>query len=123
DNAGLTANSGSLTIIVNNNQAPEVVIISPDDNSNYSAPASITIEAMASDPDGSVSKVEFFNGTTKLGEDLSYPYTFSWSPVPAGTYDITVRATDDLGATGNATITLGVNVISGLYHSGLFADK
>lgn len=123
DNAGLTATSGPITITVNNNQAPVVVIISPDDNSNYSAPASITIEAMASDPDGSVSKVEFYNGTAKLGEDLSNPYSFTWSSVPAGSYGITVRATDNLGATGSATITLDVNVISGLHDAGLLADK
>lgn len=33
----------------------------------------ITITAAASDPDGSVAKVEFLAGTQKLGEDLAAP--------------------------------------------------
>ena len=40
----------------------------------------------ASDSDGTVAKVEFFNGTTKLGQDTTAPYGFTWSgvahPVP-----------------------------------------
>ena len=47
-------------------------------------PANITINANASDSDGTVSKVEFFNGATKLGESLDAPYSFAWNNVAAG---------------------------------------
>jgi hypothetical protein len=50
-----------------------------------------------------VTKVEFFSGATKLGEDASAPYGFTWSGVPAGRYTLTARATDDLGRTTTST--------------------
>src|SRR5690606_18194368 len=78
-------------------------------NQVFNAPASIAIAATATDADGNVTKVEFFNGTSKLGEDNSSPYTFTWSNVPAGTYNIQVRATDNDGATTNATRQVTVN--------------
>ena len=65
--------------------------------------------ASASDPQG-VAIVEFFNGTTKLGQDTSAPYTYDWTGVPAGSYSITARATDTLGAqTTSAARTVTVN--------------
>jgi chitinase len=62
-----------------------------------------------------VAKVEFFNGATKLGEDTTAPYDFTWSAVPAGNYTVTAHATDNLGVSTTsspATITVssGTNV-------------
>jgi aryl-phospho-beta-D-glucosidase BglC (GH1 family) len=91
------------------NQAPSVSITSPANNASFTAPANITISANASDADGSVSKVEFFSGTTKLGEDLTSPYSFTWSGVAAGTYSLTAKATDNAGAvTTSATVSITV---------------
>ena len=60
-----------------------------------------------------MAKVEFFNGATKLGEDLSSPYTFTWSSVAAGTYTLTARATDNLGGMGtSAGSTITVNAVN-----------
>ncbi|MBO9702850.1 MAG: T9SS type A sorting domain-containing protein [Sporocytophaga sp.] len=36
-----------------------------------------------------ISKVEFFNGTSKIGEDVSAPYSINWTNVPEGSYLIT----------------------------------
>jgi GH18 family chitinase len=82
------------------NPPPSVSITSPVAGATFTAPASVTINASASD-NGSVTKVEFFNGSTKLGEDTSSPYSYTWSNVAAGTYSLTARATDN----GNATTT------------------
>ncbi len=91
------------------NIPPTVGITSPTNNEVFNTiPATINISAEADDRDGSVSKVEFFNGTAKLGEDLSYPYTFSWTNVAAGNYAITAKATDNNGAT---TTSATVNII------------
>ncbi|MBO9636524.1 MAG: discoidin domain-containing protein, partial [Chitinophagaceae bacterium] len=54
--------------------------------------------------------VEFFNGTTKLGEDNTAPYSFTWSNVPAGNYSLTAKATDDSSAT---TTSAAVNITVG----------
>ncbi|MDB5267558.1 MAG: hypothetical protein JWP58_598, partial [Hymenobacter sp.] len=42
--------------------------------------------------------VEFFNGATKLGEDLTAPYALSYTPAAAGTLSLTARATNNAGA-------------------------
>ncbi|OGX90300.1 Ig-like domain-containing protein [Hymenobacter coccineus] len=59
---------------------------------------SLALSATAADADGTVAKVDFFNGTTKLGEDAGAPYQLSWTPTAAGTYTLTAVATDNAGA-------------------------
>jgi hypothetical protein len=81
------------------NSLPQVTLTQPSNGATFAAPATVGLAATASDADGSVTKVEFFNGAAKLGEDTSAPYTFTWSGVAAGTYTLTARATDDLGGT------------------------
>ncbi len=77
------------------NQPPIINISSPTKSTSYIAPATITIEANASDPDGTINKVEFYQGTIKIGEVNSTPYSFTWKEVSEGTYSITAAATDD----------------------------
>ncbi|HSD79942.1 MAG TPA: Ig-like domain-containing protein, partial [Solirubrobacteraceae bacterium] len=92
------------------NSLPTVTLTQPANGATFTAPATVNLAATASDSDGSVTKVEFFNGQTKLGEDTSAPYTFTWSGVGIGTYTLTARATDDLGGvttSGGSTITVG----------------
>ena len=81
------------------NRSPTVNITAPSENASFDAPAMITISANAHDPDGSVSRVDFFEGTTLLGSDNSAPFSFAWSNISAGTYTLTARATDNNGAT------------------------
>lgn len=88
----------SSAITVKVNKAPTVSITSPGNNAGVDTPATIVIMANANDADGSISKVEFFNGTSKLGEDATSPYAYSWGNVAAGTYSLTAVATDNLGA-------------------------
>lgn len=59
----------------------------------------VSLNATAADTDGSVAKVEFYVGTTKLGETSTAPYRLSWTPTAAGTYALTAVATDNQGAT------------------------
>lgn len=92
------------------NQSPVVSITSPANGATFTNPANITINANASDSDGSVTKVEFFNGSVKLGEDTSAPYTYSWTNVSTGTYNLTAKATDNAGATTtSAAVSITVN--------------
>ena len=68
------------------------------------------LRADAGDPDGTVVRVEFFlNGSTRLGEDTTAPYTLPWNTGAAGTYRFEARATDNAGATTtSAQITVTV---------------
>jgi hypothetical protein len=81
------------------NQSPSVTLTSPSNGAVFISPAKISLAATASDPDGSVVKVEFFNGASKLSEDTSAPFTGQWNVGSAGTYTLTARATDNAGAT------------------------
>lgn len=85
------------------NQAPSVSLTSPANNASFDAPASITISATANDTDGTVSKVEFYEGNNLIGTDLTSPYSFAWNNVPAGTYSITAKAYDNDAATTSST--------------------
>lgn len=89
---------------------PTCSMIWPLDNIRIPENADLTITAAADDTDGTVVKVEFFEGTSKLGEDTVDPYEFTWIDIPEGTYSLTVRATDsnDLIATSAA-----VNLVVG----------
>lgn len=89
---------------------PEVEITAPANNTIAAEGATVEISASASDSDGSVAKVEFYAGDSKLGEDDTAPYSFSWSSVPEGTHFLTARAVDDSGtSTQSSNAVLHVN--------------
>ena len=53
------------------------------------APTNLTLTASAQSTTGALSKVEFHQGATKLGEDAAAPYALTWSNVAAGLYTLT----------------------------------
>jgi len=104
---------GSLVITISNQNAPanippQVSISSPTKSTAFVAPATVTIEANAADPDGTIVRVEFFNGNIKLGEKTTSPYDFTWKDVPEGSYSITAIATDNWNA---RTVSGAVTVV------------
>ncbi len=90
------------------NSPPTINISSPVKSTAFIAPATITIDASASDSDGSVVKVEFYQGTARLGERSTAPWSFTWKNVSEGTYTITAVATDN---SGSKTISSAVNIV------------
>lgn len=107
DNRGAVVTSTAVSIIVNT--APTVTLTAPSSGAIYAAPATIPLQATASDSDGTVAKVEFYNGATKLSTDTSSPYSFNWMNVATGTYTLTAKATDNRGLTAtSAGVTVGV---------------
>jgi len=89
------------------NFAPVVAITSPIDASTVPA-GNLTIDATATDEDGTVVKVEFYNGGALLGEDTTAPYSFTWNSVADGCYNISAKAIDDLGGTATAAVDITV---------------
>ncbi|WP_181308547.1 endo-1,4-beta-xylanase [Rufibacter sp. XAAS-G3-1] len=101
-----------------NNTPPSCVITAPHNNAYFQEGKAMAILVYASDVGGSfangtVSKVEFFNGPTKLGEATTAThntYSFVWSPLRAGTYTITAKATDNLNTVSTSAgviVTVG----------------
>ena len=111
DDKGASTSSATATVTVgSSNKAPTVTLTSPANGGSYTAPASISLAASASDTDGTVSRVEFYAGTTLLNTDTSAPYSYTWGSVPAGTYALKAVAYDNAGASATsavATITVG----------------
>jgi RHS repeat-associated protein len=107
DNLGASTYSAPVTITVD--APPTVTLTSPSAGAVSIAPATISLAAIASDPDNNLAKVEFFQGTTLIATVLTPPYTATWSNVPQGSYQITAVATDAAGAqTTSAPITIAV---------------
>jgi RHS repeat-associated protein len=104
-----SANGGSASATVNVNAPPTVSITSPANGAVFAAPASITITASAADSDGTIARVDFFEGATLLGTASAAPYSVSLGNVASGSHTYTARATDNLGGT---TTSSAVSVIS-----------
>jgi len=80
------------------NNPPSVTITNPINGATFVAPAMVTIQASANDTDGSITNVQFFDGTTSLGNVASSPYNLSVS-LAVGSHTVTAVASDNLGAT------------------------
>ncbi len=104
------------------NNPPGIALTSPLPNQSFTAPASIVLTANAGDADGNLARVEFYNGTSLLGSISAAPYSHTWRDVPPGSYTLTARAIDSLGAQ-SVSVPLGITVSNpptGVYY--LHAD-
>lgn len=85
---------------LNTSEVPPVInLITPADNATYLSGGNVYLNAAAADANGTIVKVEFFNGTTLLHTATDTPYTFKWEHVQRGNYTIIARATDNSGLT------------------------
>ncbi|MBW8002758.1 MAG: family 16 glycosylhydrolase [Planctomycetes bacterium] len=91
------------------NIAPTVSITSPANGADLPT-GNITINATASDSDGSVATVEFYESANYLGEDTSSPYSFTWTSVTDGCYTLTAKAIDNLGGSSTDIINITVGI-------------
>jgi hypothetical protein len=113
DNQGAQGVStiSTFTII---NKVPVVTITSPVANTLFTKGSTINITAQATDPDGQVANIKFYNGDQLLGQDNSAPYTFAISNVQEGNYFLTAVALDNEGGTGiSAVVKVSVPGLAG----------
>jgi len=105
DNTGATTISTpvSITVALAPNTAPQVVLTSPAAHAALIPNTAVTLKATATDVDGTISKVEFYDGAAKLGEAAPVPGDFSAFTLPftftaVGAHTLFARATDNIGA-------------------------
>ncbi len=92
------------------NSPPTAVVTAP---ATATTGVAVTLTAIASDSDGSVTLVEFFDNGALVGSDTSAPYSVQWTPASSGLHSLTARATDNLGATVlSAAVTTQVSAPS-----------
>lgn len=99
DNSGLVTTSAGVKVAVVPHKAPTVSITIPANHQTFAGPTTIHMGAAANDPEGTIAKVEFYNGDTLLTTERVYPYGYNWKNVPVGKYKITARATNNFGLT------------------------
>jgi plastocyanin len=87
-----------LVRVVSQNFAPMVALTNPANNITFGQPATLLLQAAASDSDGSVTQVQFFANATLLGSDATPPFQLTVSNLLAGAYALTAQARDSLGA-------------------------
>lgn len=98
--------SGSSNITVSECSAPTgptVSITVPADNTTFALGTSVLLTALPTLTSGTVTKVEFFNGTTLLGTATASPYSYTWTKPAVGTYSITAKVTDNSAKTATST--------------------
>jgi hypothetical protein len=118
DNHGAVTTSAVITVI--SNVPPTASIMSPANNSTFTAGSNLQINTTAADANGTISRVDIYQGATFLGQASSgISYLFLWNNVPAGTYALTARATDNHGA---ITTSTAINISSTVgFNGGRFA--
>lgn len=103
--------------------APKVTVTSPKPYASYTvfAPATavvfpdIVLSADAEDSNGSIAKVDFFDGETMVASCTSAPYECVLASPQAGKHTIRVVATDNDGETGESSVSLNLNAPDGVY--------
>jgi len=90
------------------NSLPAVSFTSPTNGASFITGSSISLEANATDADGTITQVEFKVDGVSVGVDATAPYTASYTGV-IGTRTLTATATDDQGGVTTATITITVS--------------
>ncbi len=90
--AGSTVSTPVRTVAVTSQTAtPTITLTSPTIGASYTAPASVSLTASVNANGNTLSRVRFYNGSTLLTEDYTAPFSYTWSPVQAGTYNVSAQ--------------------------------
>lgn len=96
DSDGVSSLSQVVHLLASNS-VPTVKITTPTNGAVFSVSTPIRIDAEATDADGSITKVRFFDGKKLLGEDSTAPYSITLSNLNSGKYQIFAKAEDSSG--------------------------
>ncbi len=96
-------------------QVPAVSVMNLVNGTALNSTGSLTLTASAAETGGTITKVEFYVGSTKIGETADAPYTVTWNNLPVGSYTITAVAYDADGwstTSSQATVNVAAFKIS-----------
>jgi hypothetical protein len=96
---------------------PPVVSLGSPGNGAVLGSANLTMNVLANDDDGLVSKVEFYLGALKLGQDTNPPFSLILTNVPEGNYTLTAIATDN-GGSRSTSAPVNVTLYASLVATG-----
>ncbi|WP_431910471.1 glycoside hydrolase family 48 protein [Micromonospora carbonacea] len=93
------------------NQPPTVTLGVP--TGPFTAPADVPLTATASDPDGTISKVEFYRNGMLVNTDTSAPYAYTLTSLPSGNYTVQAKAYDNANGIGVSEKSFTVSPATG----------
>jgi photosystem II stability/assembly factor-like uncharacterized protein len=119
DNSGITTVSVPVQFLVVDpnglggplNQPPSVAITSPLAGTTFPPGVPITVEAQATDPEGGVVRVDFFDGSLQIGSSTTLPFKIIWNTASEGFHSL-VAVAIDVGATSNTSLPVSIFVSS-----------
>jgi hypothetical protein len=95
------------------NQPPTAALVSPLPGSQLTQPAAVSLRANATDADGSVVRIEFYDGAAKLGEVPNSDVTLPVTLTTPGPHQLRARAVDNQGAFADSAV-VEVRLLAGL---------
>ena len=114
DNGGAAGTSATVAISVTApvNLPPTVALTAPTANASFTVGSVVTVTANAADSDGTVARVDFYDGTTLIASDATAPYAVSYSPSALGVHTLTANAVDNSGATStSAALAISITAV------------
>lgn len=116
--AGCKAASTPTAVVVNRNQPSVITINAPVTNENIVGDV-ITFDVSVDDPDGTITKVEYYLDGQLVGSSTSSPYIFEYKNASPGSHEVLVKATDSNGGvTTSSPVSLNVSVATGVFSGG-----
>lgn len=96
----LSADPPTVSVTVVDATVPATVsLTSPNAGANVGLGATVPVAATATaSTGGTVTRVDFFAGTTFIASDNSSPFTVNWNPATTGAVSLTAKVTDSNGA-------------------------
>jgi uncharacterized repeat protein (TIGR01451 family) len=101
----------NVNVLPDTNAAPTVTITSPTNGNMFVGPANINIVASASDGDGTISQVDFFDNGELIGTGTvtgQNQYSLNWTNAPFGDHSLIAIATDNAG---KSNLSSAANII------------
>jgi sugar lactone lactonase YvrE len=92
------------------NPMPAATITSPTNGQSFNVTTNITLTASVVPNGQTVSAVQFYQGSTLLGQTTTAPYSFTWTNVPAGNYSVTASAVFGGGSAASPAVGIYVGV-------------
>lgn len=97
--AALTVAGHAITIAQEGIAVPTVTVVvtSPFPGTTFNSPSSIALSASTTVGNGTISRVDFFAGSTLVGSASGSPYQVAWSSPAPGVYALRAVAIDNVG--------------------------
>ncbi len=128
DSVGVeSAYSAEISLVIplsGTNPPPVVTLTAPVNGANYAAPATLNLAAAVTANNHTITKVQFYNGSTLLGEVATAPYEFAWNGVAVGSYTLTARTVfDSTNTVDSAPVSVSVSPSTATRYNFTQADR